>query len=104
MAPIRVGGSRGHARICPRRRDRAGGRYVGTPRTNLQKSAVAGVTAETPRPPPHGMLAIEMPAHEHGQARAAAAPTLLVDLQEHTVEADRVVARHHALLFVTQDL
>src|SRR5262245_15475937 len=104
MAPIRVGVSRGHARICPRRRDRAGGRYVGIPRTNPQEPAIVGVAAETPRPPPHGMLAIEMLAHEHAQARAAAAPPLLVDLQEHTVEADGVVARHHALLFVTQDL
>src|SRR5215475_10643083 len=45
-----------------------------------------------------------MLAHEHAQARAAAAPPLLVDLQEHAVEADRVVARYDALLFVTQDL
>ena len=50
------------------------------------------------------MLASEMPAHEHAQARAAAAAALLVDLQGHAVEADGVVARHDARLFVTQDL
>jgi hypothetical protein len=37
-----------------------------------------------------------MPAHEHAEAGTAAPPTLLVDLQQHAVEAHGVVEGDHA--------
>ena len=50
------------------------------------------------------MLPGEMPAHDNAEGRAAPPAALLVDLQDHAVEAHGVVAGDDPLLFVTEDL
>lgn len=69
-----------------------------------ERSPRAIVTAQAAGAPPYGVLAVEMPAHEHAEACAAAAAALLVDLQQHAGEAHGIVPGDHAFLFVTQDL
>ena len=50
------------------------------------------------------MPAVEVAANEHAQPLAGAAARLLVDLQAHALERDRVVRGDGARLFVTEDV
>jgi hypothetical protein len=50
------------------------------------------------------MAAVEVPADEHAQPLAGATARLLVDLQAHPLERDRVVRGDGARLFVTEDV
>src|ERR1051325_8158591 len=50
------------------------------------------------------MLAIEMTPHDDAEACAAAPPALFVDLQEHAVECDGVVACDDTLFLMAEDL
>src|SRR5260370_38851454 len=50
--------------------------------------------------PPDRMPPVEVPANEHAQAGAAAPAPLLVDLQHHAIEHERVVPRDAALFLV----
>src|SRR5882672_8189774 len=54
--------------------------------------------------PPDGMPTVEVPANEYAQAGAAAAALLLVDLQHHAIEHERVVPGDGALFLVAEDL
>src|ERR1044071_3022199 len=86
----RYGGTR------PPRRFRGRGGRAGQP--------VGGIAPQTPWSPPHGMLAIEMTPHDDAEACAAAPPALFVDLQEHAVECDGVVACDDTLFLMAEDL
>lgn len=50
------------------------------------------------------MPAVEVAADEHAQPLAGAAARLLVDLQAHALEGDRVIRGHRARFFVTEDM
>ena len=50
------------------------------------------------------MAAVEVATHEHREAGAGPTAALLVDLQHDPLELHRVVARHRAGFFVTEDL
>src|SRR5258706_7029584 len=55
-------------------------------------------------PPPDGMPAVEVPANEYAQAGTAAPAPLLVDLQHHAIEHERIVPGDGALFLVAEDL
>src|SRR5258708_676348 len=55
-------------------------------------------------PPPDGMPAVEVAADEHAQAGTTAPAPLLVDLQHHAIEHERVVPGDAALFLVAEDL
>src|SRR5438445_987438 len=53
---------------------------------------------------PDGMLAVEMAADEHAQARTASASRLLGELQGELLGGDDIVAADDALMFHAEDL
>src|SRR5262245_3133813 len=82
-----------------------GNRSEACSRGDRSDRAAAGIEQPKPaRAMPHGVTPVEMPAHEHAELCTRAPARLFGQLHDRPVEDDGVVARHHALLLMTEDL
>src|SRR5882672_2583343 len=71
----------------------------------LPEEPAPGIKAtEAAGPPPDRVRAIEVAAHQDGEAGARGPAGLLGNLQSNALQRDGVVGADHAGLFVTQDL
>src|ERR1700682_3620977 len=77
--------------------DSSGGPFAPGPAGGRKPPQAAG-------PPPDGMPTVEVPADEDAQTDAAAAASLLVELQHDPIEHEGVVPGDAALFLVAEDL
>ena len=77
--------------------DSSGGPFAPGPAGGRKPPQAAG-------PPPDRMPPVEVPTNEHAQASTAAPAPLLVDLQHHPIERERVVPGDAPLVLVAKDL
>ena len=77
------------------------GRYGGW--EGGEGAALRIVAAQAAPPPPDGVAAIEVAAHEDWEAGAGAAAALLAELQDHTIQGYGVVPGDDAPLLMAED-